>query len=121
MSGRYSRSPDVLWRATVDRVVLRPLHGDGLVSLTGSGTTLWELLATPIGFDDLVARMADHYGVGADEVRDSVATAIADMERVHLVVRREVDEQPNTVVPAQPAVPAQPSTSAEPAGAQAAQ
>lgn len=101
MSGKYSRSPDVLWRATTDRVVMRPLHGGGLVSLTGSGTTLWALLGAPISFDELVAGMAEHYQVDVDVVRDSVATALADLERVHLVVRAEIDEQPNIVVPAQ--------------------
>jgi hypothetical protein len=95
----YSRSPDVLWRATTDRVVLRALHGGGLVSLTGSGTTLWQLLGAPIGFEDLVAAMASHYGVGVEVVRDSVATALADLERVHLVVRDETETPGHVEVP----------------------
>jgi hypothetical protein len=82
-------------------VVLRPLDADGLVSLTGSGTTLWALLATPTSFDDLVEAMAAHYGVGVEVVHDSVATALADMERVNLVVRDETDKLPRSGVPPQ--------------------
>jgi hypothetical protein len=89
MSTLYCRSGDVLWRNAGNRVVLRRLDGDSLISLEGSGTLLWTLLATPISFDDLVAAMASHYAVDLDMVSDSVERVLADLEESGLVTSTE--------------------------------
>jgi hypothetical protein len=81
----YSRRPDVLWRSTDDRVLLRPVGRGGLITITGSGTFLWELLATPTSLPDLVTRMAMRYQVESDAVEEPVATALTDLENAGVV------------------------------------
>ncbi len=87
----YSRRPDVLWRSTNDRVLLRPVGRGGLITITGSGTFLWELLATPTSLPDLVARMATRYQVEPDVVEEPVTTALADLENAGVVEKRHGD------------------------------
>ena len=102
----YSRRPDVLWRTTDSRVLLRPVEHGGLITITGSGTFLWELLESPISFDDLVTCMAMHYHVDPDVVSEPVAAALADLENASVVNRQDGDPDPNgmstcSVVPRQ--------------------
>jgi hypothetical protein len=89
----YSRSRDVLWRNAGDRVVLRRVDGGTLISIEGSGTVLWSLLANPTTFDDLVAGMVAHFGIDVDAMSDAVATALEDLDRAGLVSHRPRAEE----------------------------
>lgn len=105
----YSRRPDVLWRTTDSRVLLRPVEHGGIITITGSGTFLWELLERPISFGDLVTCIAMHYHVDPDVVTEPVATALADLENASVISRHNGDPNPNgmstcSVVPRQRSV-----------------
>ena len=91
MSAVYVRSRDVLWRNAGNRLVVRSLKRESLVSLEGSATMLWSFLARPISLDDLVAAMAAHYAVDVDTVSDAVAQAVEDLEHAGLVTTAEPD------------------------------
>ncbi len=66
-------SPHVLWRCTLDTVVLLPVSSDDEpFVLSGSGPELWELLADPRTLDDLVAVLAAVHAVDPATVRADV-------------------------------------------------
>lgn len=94
MNRLYSRSPDVLWRNIGSSVLLRPVDRTDLMILDGSATLLWTLLAHPITFEDLVARMIAHYGVDSVLVSGPVAQALSDLERADLVKMDDVGAGP---------------------------
>lgn len=73
---RYQRAPHVLWRRTLDTVVLLPVTdevGEPFV-LAATGPELWELLREPQTIEALSVTLADRHGV-------EVATVTADVER----------------------------------------
>jgi hypothetical protein len=55
----WRRRAAVLWRRTLEAVVLLPVEGDEVVTLAGTGTEIWELLAEPRTLEALVTVLAD--------------------------------------------------------------
>ena len=89
MSGpRFRRRPDVLWRRSLDAVVLLPAVAEEPVTLLGTGPELWELLAEPRTLEDLAEVLAGLHGVDPAVVRADVAPVLADL--VALVTVEEV-------------------------------
>ena len=66
------RRADVLWRATLDGVLVRPVGATEVVKLAGTGRALWAALDEPASFDELCAQLAAAHR--ADE-----ATVAADL------------------------------------------
>jgi hypothetical protein len=85
----WRRRSDVLWRRSLDSViVLRPEAdgGDSLI-IGGSGAAVWDGLDEPRAFADLVADLAASYGTEPDVVADDVAALLADLEAAGYVER----------------------------------
>lgn len=87
---RWARRPEVLWRATADRVLLLTPAADDVVTVSGPGVAVWLLLAEPQPFDDLVAHLAELYAVEAARVAADLGPLLADLTDRQLV--REVTE-----------------------------
>ena len=69
----YSRRDDVLWRRSLDSVVLLPVGADEPVSLPGTGAAVWDLLAEPATLPELVDALADVYGGDPSTIARDVA------------------------------------------------
>jgi len=76
---RYRRRPDVLWRGSLDAVVLLPAGQTEPITLGGSGPELWELLAEWRAFDDLVAVLAGLHAADAAIVARDVAPVLEQL------------------------------------------
>ncbi len=76
----YRRRPDVLWRRSLDAVVLLPLSAEEVVTIGGTGADVWELLETWRTVDGLAQSLSQRYE--ADE-----AIVYRDLEALlaHLV------------------------------------
>jgi coenzyme PQQ synthesis protein D (PqqD) len=74
---RIRRRPDVLWRRSLQAVVLLPAGADETYTMGGTGIALWELLAEWRTADDIVAVLADVFGADPEVVRADV-TPILD-------------------------------------------
>jgi Coenzyme PQQ synthesis protein D (PqqD) len=75
----WCRAERVLWRRTLDGVVVLPVHRPAAarpVALTGSAAGIWDLLAEPMTAADLVAALAATYGVHEERVADEVGGAL---------------------------------------------
>jgi hypothetical protein len=70
---RIRRRPDVLWRRSLDSVVVLPAGADEVITLAGTGPAVWELLAEWRTRDDIVEALARAYG-------STVAVVSADLE-----------------------------------------
>lgn len=69
----WRRRDDVLWRRSIDAVVLLPVGTSEPVSLPGTGAMVWDLLAEPATLDELVTALAEVYeGDAATIARDVV-------------------------------------------------
>jgi hypothetical protein len=73
------RRADVLWRATIDGVLIRPLGASTLTKLAGTGRALWALLDEPASFDELCARLAADHDVEVEVVAADLAPVIDDL------------------------------------------
>ena len=72
----WRRRPDVLWRRSLDAVILLPEDAADPFHLVGTGPDVWELLAEPRTLDALVAVLATMYEADPDVVRSDVATVL---------------------------------------------
>ena len=45
---RWQRCPGVLWRHTLDSIVLLAPTADEPITVSGSGRAVWDRLATPV-------------------------------------------------------------------------
>jgi hypothetical protein len=82
---RYSRGKRVLWRKAADRILLLPATDGELVSLTGTGVALWELLTEPIELSDLSAVMATAFAVEPHVIAADLLPILEDLTRRGLV------------------------------------
>jgi hypothetical protein len=57
----YRRRPEVLWRRSLDAVVLLPPGVAEPVTLAGTGPELWELLAEAHTLEDLAATLGTRH------------------------------------------------------------
>ncbi len=77
---RWRRSVDALWRVVPGGLVALALDGEARPQLiTGPAVETWDLLEDPHTVVDLIALLAQRYGVDPDDVADDVAGLIADL------------------------------------------
>ncbi|MFA5885699.1 MAG: PqqD family protein [Acidimicrobiia bacterium] len=72
----YARRDDVLWRRSLDSVVLLPVGADEPVSLPGTGAAVWDLLAEPSTLPELVDALVDVYGGDPSTIERDVAALL---------------------------------------------
>jgi hypothetical protein len=73
---RWRRGVEVLWRRSLDAVVLLPPGHDEPVELAGSGPELWDLLVEPGTVAQLAAVLAAAHGVDEQTVIDDISPVI---------------------------------------------
>ena len=81
----------VAWTVSPTRVVAMDLSHPGAhpFVLEASAAVVWEEIADegPIRPDDLVLRVAEAFGIEAENIRDSIAALLGELESRSLVVR----------------------------------
>jgi len=81
----YSRRSDVLWRRSLDAVVLLPAGADEPVTLPGTGAAVWDLLAEPVTLPDLVGTLTQVYGGDAATIERDVTGLLARLDALGAV------------------------------------
>lgn len=83
---KLRRARTALWRGSIDSVVVVSLvdAADPIV-LTGTGCTVWSLLATPLAVDELVDTLATTYAADRTTVRSDIEPLLHDLIERHLV------------------------------------
>ena len=76
---RLRRRPDVLWRRSLDSVVLLPVRGGDVLTLAGTGPAVWELLAEWRTLENLVEVLASAYGAPTEVVEADLTPLLADL------------------------------------------
>jgi hypothetical protein len=70
----------VLWRRSLDSVVLLPAGADEVVTLGGTGPAVWELLAEWRTRADIVEALAHAYGSTVAVVGADLEPLLAELE-----------------------------------------
>ena len=70
------RDRDLEWRRAEGEVVILDLATQRYLALNRSGALLWEMLAEGATRDDLVASLADAYGIDRDEAARDVGALL---------------------------------------------
>jgi hypothetical protein len=76
---RLRRRPDVLWRRSLDAVVLLPPDADDVVTVAGTGPAVWEMLADWRTKDDLVATLSAAFDASEAEVEADLEPLLAQL------------------------------------------
>lgn len=70
---------DVLWRATLDGVLVRVPGADEVVKLAGTGAAVWAELDDPTRFDDLCERLAARHQADAARIAGDLQPVLFDL------------------------------------------
>jgi hypothetical protein len=85
----WERDPHVLWRRIGTRVVLKAPTANELVTLDESGLELWTELEQPVTLQEVADRLGERYGVSPSQVAADLEPLFDDLERLHLIHRRD--------------------------------
>ena len=88
MTARFVQAGSVLTRQLDDAILVRARGAGSVHSLSGAGTEIWRLLATPMTVDELVAGLSEVFGIRSDDIGDDVRRILDDLVRARLVRRR---------------------------------
>ena len=80
MTTRWRRRPDVLWRRSLDTVLLLPAATEDVVTLAGTGPAVWELLAEWRTLDDLAGILAGAFESTPEVVMADLVPLLAEFE-----------------------------------------
>jgi Coenzyme PQQ synthesis protein D (PqqD) len=81
MSVPRRRRLDVLWRRSLDHVVVLAPGADEPVSVGGAAPAVWRLLAEARTPEDLVVMLVDATGADTASLQPAVTRALADLDR----------------------------------------
>jgi hypothetical protein len=73
---RVQRREDVLWRRSLDAVILLPAGATEPVTLAGSGPAVWELLTAPVSVSELARELAARYAADPATVEADVVALL---------------------------------------------
>ena len=73
------RRGDVLWRRTLDGVLIRRRGDPEVVLLAGTGVALWETLDSPRPVADLAARLATAHDADRREVERDLGGIVDEL------------------------------------------
>jgi hypothetical protein len=77
--GHLRRRAEVLWRRVTSGVVLLTPEAADVIEVTGPGAEIWDLLAEPITFGELTARLARDHESDAATVRRDVEPVLEEL------------------------------------------
>jgi hypothetical protein len=83
----WCRRDDVLWRRSLDAVILLPTEAEEPVTLPGTGAVVWDLLEEPTTLAELVETLTALYGEAPSVVEHDVATLLAELEDLGAVTQ----------------------------------
>ena len=73
------RRADVLWRDTLDAVLVRPPGGVEVVKLAGTGRALWAALEEPQRFTDLCADLGATHDADVSVIAADLTPVVSDL------------------------------------------
>ena len=89
MTRRWHRRDDVLWRRTLEGIVVARPERDGPdpVTIGGGGVAVWECLDRPRSTAELVDALVATFTADRDTVERDVEVLLTDLERHGYVTR----------------------------------
>jgi len=81
------RRADVLWRAAPGFLVVATTD-DEVHEAVGPAPEIWRAIERPVSIGELITSLADAHGLPPERIRDDVATFVAALIDVGLVVTR---------------------------------
>jgi hypothetical protein len=89
---RWQRSEGVVWRRSSGKVLVLGPQSDGFLMLSGTGAVTWELLAEPIGEEELVGLLAEGFHAQEEDVADTLRPFLAGLAKAGVASSSEARE-----------------------------
>jgi hypothetical protein len=90
MTAVYCRNEAVLVRRTPDGLVLLPLPRRQVVTVTGAGSLLWDLLEEPRSVEQLGLLLADTFAAEPEHIARDIAPVVEDLAARRVLHRIEL-------------------------------
>lgn len=81
MTQRWIRSPEVVWRTSLERIVLLPPGAHDPTVVTGPGAVVWLLTEEPMTTEEIVSQLARVYRTPRQQIEDDVHRLLDDLEK----------------------------------------
>jgi hypothetical protein len=75
----FRRRADVLWRRSLDAVVVLPIDAEDPITVAGTGVDVWELLDTWRTVEGIAELLAPRYDADPDVVAGDVAVLVEQL------------------------------------------
>jgi hypothetical protein len=82
MSPAFRRRPDLLWRRSLDAVMLLPAGADDVITIAGTGVDAWELLDTWRTVEALTDLLASRFGADRRVVEPDLEALISELREL---------------------------------------
>lgn len=82
MAPTWQRRNDVLWRQSLDSVIVLGADGGEPLTLAGTGPAVWVLLERPITLAALSEQLAERFNTSIDTVKDDINSLLRHLEEV---------------------------------------
>jgi hypothetical protein len=76
----YGRA-NVLWRRTLDRVVILVQASDEFLTLQATGSDLWSAIEPPASLGEVAERLATIYGVPAAQIVSDIEPVLQELHQ----------------------------------------
>ncbi len=80
MAPTWQRRNDVLWRRSLDSVIVFGADGGEPLTLAGTGPAVWALLEGPITLAALSEQLAERFNTSIETVKDDVSSLLRHLE-----------------------------------------
>lgn len=82
----WRRRSDVVWRRSLDAVILFPPGADDAMTLTDPGAVVWDLLEQPATLDELVDTLVQLYAGDRSTIEHDLRELLVGLHDRHAVV-----------------------------------
>ena len=82
---KFRQSTDVVWRRSLDGVLLLLRRGRAPITLSGSGLDLWQLLEEPQSLNTAAGLLAERFDLDAGEVAAAIGPVLDELVKIQIV------------------------------------
>ena len=88
MAPTWQRRNDVLWRQSLDSVIVLGADGGEPLTLAGTGPAVWALLERPITLDAMAEQLAQRFNTSIEAVKDDIDSLLRHLEEAGAIESR---------------------------------
>ena len=92
----YWRRADVLWRRSLDGLIVLSTEAGSATHITSPGDLIWAALESPITLRRIGAIVGERFAVSSDSVMGDVRSFLDELDRIHALSSSAAGRNPHS-------------------------